>query len=314
MKRTAFATILIAAAGACTSSSHNRTMAASQPTPAAFDASQSDPKALATVDASLTAMGGLDKFQAIKELSFELKYVAGGKLVGWFHHRWDRWNGRHQFQMADSKELANPDFQKISLLEVRYDLYDKDRVPYATYGGMPVGDSDATQAAEQGREHLQEDGYFLLAYYKVRDPGVRLADAGETKGVVGADDLCKPTCNSVKITFDPAVGKNTWQIDYNSETHLPQILERIVDEGRVAFRIEGWADVGGLKWPTKLTNIGSAGQSYEFASISVEDPKDGYYEAPVDRSQGTGVKTEGRPVSPITCSPMDSGCHFSDSK
>src|SRR5262245_8223321 len=97
MKRTAVAAALAAAACA----PHARSTAASQPS-AAFDPSGSDPRALAIVDAGLAALGGYDRWFAVEELRFELRYTRDGKLTGWFQHRWDRWNGRHDFAMADA--------------------------------------------------------------------------------------------------------------------------------------------------------------------------------------------------------------------
>jgi hypothetical protein len=283
MKRIALALALAAlAASGCGA---KRTAAASQPTPAAFDATKSDPKALATVDAGLTALGGYDKWTAVKELDFDLKYHADGKLQGWFKHKWDRWNGRHRFAMGDAGSLGG-DEDKVAWIDVRYDLYNDAVIPFAMYKGKPIMEEDARKQVPTAKKNLWTNAYLLVLVYKVRDPGVILQDGGETKAVQGADDLCQPSCQSVKVTFDPAVGSDTWQIDYNATTHLPQMVEKILPQGRLAYRIDQWADAGGLKFPAKLTNVGLNTEYYEFLDVGTGEPRDSDFDPPIDRAQG----------------------------
>jgi hypothetical protein len=294
MKRIALAALPIAAA-AC---GHPRTTAASQPSPAAFDASKSDPKALATADAGLAALGGYDKWQAVKELRFELKYQKSGAVQGWFQHRWDRWNGRHDFITADPASLAAgaDDPSKVRWLDVKYDLFDNDKLPYASGPGGELSAEDAAKYATIARERLAQDSYLPLIFYKLRDPGVHLADGGDiTADIANATDLCKPSCHTVKITFEPEVGKDTWQVDYNADTHLPQLVEKIVPEGHIAYRIDGWADAGGLKFPLKLINVGIPDEIFAYGEYGVGEPDDSYYAPPVDRSQGNSTKSAGKP-------------------
>ena len=284
MKRIALAAAL--AAAACGA---KRTTAASQPSPAAFDASKSDPKAIATVDAAIAALGGYDKWSSIKELRFELKYNADGKVQGWFKHKWDRWNGRHDFAMADAATIASPDPTKVAWLEVHYDMFDADRIPWGTYQGQPLAEPDARKYAPIAKQHLAVDAYMMMLVYKLRDPGVHLASS-DAKDLVGADDLCKPACDTVKVTFAPEVGKDTWLIDFNTESHLPQVIEKQINEnGVAAYRIDGWLDAGGLKWPAKLSNIGVPAEFFEFAAVSVGEPADEDYIAPVDRSMSNAT-------------------------
>src|SRR5262245_42076775 len=171
--------ILLAAALAAAACGPKRTTAASQPTPAAFDATKSDPKALATVDAGLTALGGYDKWTATKELHSDTKHTNKDQTVGWYRNAWDRWNGRHLMQMADPATLKGAP-EAITWLEVRYDIYDAGKLPYAAINGNPVRDAEAGQYVTAARQVLNEEAYKLLVLYKLRDPGVHLADAGES--------------------------------------------------------------------------------------------------------------------------------------
>jgi hypothetical protein len=283
MKRIVLALALAATAAA--GCGPKRTAAASQPTPAAFDSSKSDPKALANADAMLTALGGYDKWTAIKELDFELKHYADGKLDGWFRHKWDRWNGRHRYAMGDAATLAG-DADKVAWLDVRYDIYNDAVTPFGIFKGKPIMEEDARKQVPGAKKALSQIAYPLFLLYKLRDPGVHLADGGDVPATKGAEDLCQPSCVGIKVTFDPEVGTDTWQVDVNSGTHLPQMIEKILPQGRLAFRIDQWADAGGLKWPAKLTNVGMNTEWYEFLDIGVTEPRDSDFDAPIDRTQG----------------------------
>jgi len=282
MKRIAFAAALVTVAAA--GCGPKRTSAASQPMPAAFDPASSEAKAVATVDAGMAALGGYAKWTALKELKFELKYENKGEVKGWFRHAWDRWNGRHDFWMADPATLAGPP-DKVGWLDVKYDLFDNDRLPFATYNGHELTHEEARKYRDIARQHLNEDAYLLLVIYKARDPGVHLAEAGETKNIVGANEVCNPSCNVVKVTFDPSVGKDTWFISYNSQSHLPEMIEKQANGGRIGYKLLDWVDAGGLKWPTKLVNVGLPDEVFEFASIKVGDPQDSTYVPSINRSQ-----------------------------
>ncbi len=281
MKRIALAALL--AAAAC---GPKRSTAASQPSPAAFDVAKSDPKALAVIDAGMTALGGYDRWLAVKELRFDVKYSLDGKLLGWNHHAWDRWNGRHEFGTADTSDPA-----KVTWLTIRYDIYDDGKIPFGTFKGSQIDEKDTAKYVAVAKQKLSEDGYYALVPFKLRDPGVHVSDAGPTPPIAGNEDLCQPSCESIQVTFDPTVGKDTWLVDYNTDSHLPQIIEKVVPEGHIAFRFDGWTDAGGLKFPTKLTNVGVKTQTIEYSQVAIGEPKDSTYEAPIDRSQGTSTKT-----------------------
>lgn len=265
----ALATVLAAALAGCPKP---RTSAATQPTPAAFDPAASDAKALELADASLAALGGYDKWTGLKELSFTAKYKLNDELKSWVMHKWDRWNGRHNFQYVELSSITGkPDDIKIH--EVRYDLFDKSRKPYATFDGKEIMRADAEQAAIQAAKRLSEEGYLITVIYRVRDPGVILKMGAPVK-IEGKCDACE----SVNLTFDPAVGKDTWVVSYDPATKLPVAIgQEVAGKGLIGYRIEGWHDAGGLKWPAGLHNIGLAGEIWELSDVGVGEPDDYTY-------------------------------------
>ena len=257
-----------------------RTSAATQPSPLAFDATKSDPKAIEVVDAGMAALGGYDKWETLKELRFSSVIMVDGEAKSIHEHAWDRWNGRHYYAETDmSTAKGKPD--EIRVTEVKHDLFDRDKTPWAAYGGGELLRADGTKAAANARVQLTADLYFLAMIYKVKDPGVILAlDNAE---VHAPDDVtaCKPSCTSIKITFEKGVGTDTWFLNYNNETKLPEVVEQQRGAGRLGYQLQDWTDAGGLKWPGKLQNIGLKGEVILFDGIKVGDPDDNRYEVQV---------------------------------
>jgi hypothetical protein len=269
--RTALLALIVVLAAGCPKP---RTSAATQPTPAAFDPAKSDPKAIAIADAGLAAVGGHDKWEAVKELTFGVKYVLAGVPKSDAVHRWDRWNGRHNYMSIDmaTTQTGKPDDVKVT--EVRHDLFNTSAKPFVTYGGQELMRADADKAATAAGKQLSEDAYKFTIVHRVRDPGVHLAVATETE----MPTQCDPGCESIKITFDPEVGKETWYIAYNSSTHVPEVIANEKGPGRiVGFKIVGWIEAGGLKFPAKLQNIALADEVIEYGGVAIGEPEDATY-------------------------------------
>jgi hypothetical protein len=259
-----------------------RTAAITPPHVAAFDPAGSDPAALAAADAEMAALGGHDHWVALQELAFAASYSAGGQVRAWAHHRWDRWNGRHQL-VLDNSVVHDP--KMPAWVEVRYALYDDGKLPYARSPGGSLDDSSTAQLVALARQRLDQDGAWLTIVHRLRDPGVHLAIAGTVDDVPGAPQVCKPSCTSIKVTFDPGAGSGAWIVDVNTSSHRPELIEQVTDAGRSAFRIDGWADAGGLEWPARLVNVAQADQVVELSGVIVDRPRDAAYAAPADSGQ-----------------------------
>lgn len=272
MKKLALLVPLLLAAAGCPKP---RTSAATQPTPAAFDPAQSDAAAIAVVDTGLAALGGIEKWEKLQELKFTITYKQGGKLLGELNHSWDRWNGRHRLETLDIASTGG-DPDDVAYMDVRYDLFDKGATPSGSYGGGPLLRADAAKQAAAAREHLAQDLYFIAAVYKLKDPGVKLS-VSEPKLVIAGSEACKPDCTSIKVTFDPAVGTDTWFVNFNNETKLPEVLELQKGAGRVGYHMTKWIDAGGLKWPGQLQNIGLPDEIIEISDVKVGEPDDATY-------------------------------------
>lgn len=273
--RTIFVTVGALALGAA-ACGPGRTAAATQPTPAAFDPSKSDPKALELVDGAMTSLGGYAAWQAVKQLKFDVTYTLDGVLKGKRSHAWDRWNGRHHYTTLDLS-TGGGDPAQASQIEVYYDLFDDGAPAHGSVDGKDVMHDDAVKFRTEAKKNLAEDGYMMTMIWKLRDPGVIVTLDGDL-----AEDptgLCKGGCTRVKVTFDPAVGKDTWYVDYNNGTKLPELIEeqRAGEAGKIGYQIDGWNEAGGLKFPAKFENVGLKGEVLEFSNVEIGDPDDSLY-------------------------------------
>lgn len=256
-----------------------RTSAATQPTPVAFDASKSDPKAIAVVDAGVAALGGTAPWEALKELHFEVTYKHDTQVIRQNEHWWDRWNGRQYFVGVDVNTLrGDPD--EVKTLEVKQHLFDGG-TPWVAYGGSPLTRADGVGAAKNAKKELTEDLYYLSIVHKLKDPGVILTLENAEVAMPPEVAACKPSCSSVKVSFEAGVGTDVWYVNFNNDSKLPEVIEQAKGQGRIGYLISDWIDAGGLKWPGKLQNIGLKAEVIEFGGVKLGEPDDNRYEVVV---------------------------------
>ncbi len=275
--------LLLAISGLVAACGGGRSTAATQPSPASFDPSKSDPKAVAAVDAMIGALGGPGAWSNVKQIQWDQKYTRDGKLMGWFKHSWDRWNGRHRFEEINIESLekakASGKDDEIKTTVAMYDLFDHGGKGFATFDGQQVATADRDRIVEAAFKNWQADTYRLFAPYKAKDPGVMLKMEPPRQPQNG---LCTPGCDVVKIGFAPEVGKDTWYLSINTQSHLPEILERDIpaegwqQAGRLGFALRDWVSAGAIKVPGKLENLGMS-EVFEISEVKIGEPEDDLY-------------------------------------
>lgn len=260
-----------------------RTAAASQPTPAAFDPAQSDAQALAVVDATIAAAGGAAAWEQVKQIQWESKYHQNEQFVGWFKHSWDRWNGRHRFETVDLAEYKKAEaagrLQDVKWVVAMYDLFDRQGTAAATYGGILVAEADRDRLVGEAYQRWQADAYLLALPHKLHDPGVMLSYVGEAQE---ANGKCQGGCVVIKVSFAPEVGSDVYFLNINKGTNMPDVIEKQVAAGTLAYAVDAWAEAGGLRFPSKLRNLG-ASEAITFENIRIGEPDDSLYRAAVQR-------------------------------
>lgn len=275
------AAALLAGATAC--GGPQRTAAATQPTPAAFDPAQSDQQALAIADATMAAMGPAGAWAQVKQIQWEVKYYQNDALAAWFKHAWDMWNGRHRFEsvLMKSYEIAQQsgNDDDMQWIQVMYDLFNRSDRPTALFDTRPVETADRDKLVEDAYKQWQVDSYQLAMLHKLRDPGVILSYVGEMQEQHGK---CQAGCVVIKVTFAPEVGTDTYFLNISKQTNLPEIVERHLTGGTLAYAFEEWTEVGGLKLPSKLRNLG-VNEVIQIENVVIGEPDDSLYRAPLNR-------------------------------
>jgi hypothetical protein len=246
--RLAFATLLLAACA-------GRQTAATQASPAAFDAAKSDPKAVALADQALAALGGEAAWTKAKEISWSQAIVIDGKLVDASTHAWDRWNGRHRYGRVSPAGTVGV---------TMHDLFEATSYAFTVKpkgGENPVSTADKTSMVDEAKRRFETDVYPFTIHYRLKDPGVHLKLV-EERPAEGAPPGSPMKTDVLELTFDPGVGPSsgdTWYVVVDKVSHLPVQVEHHVagkpDIDRQGFTLEEWIDVGGLKFAGKRVTL-----------------------------------------------------------
>jgi hypothetical protein len=258
-----------------------RTSPATQPAPAGWDPSKNDPKAVEAAQAMLGALGGATAWAGVKQIEWDVRVVINSKVEALYHHAWDLWNARHRLEttnMASHREAeAEGDPARVKKSIAMYRLFERDRGA-AFWDKQEVASDDRKKMIATAYERWRTDAYLLVFPYKLLDPGVNLAYEGESK-----DQHCPDICDIIKVTFDPGVGEDTYYVNINRKTKLPDILEiQVKGKGRIAYKLGNWVDVGGLKLAQERDNLGirdagGGSEIWHFEKIEIDAPDDDLY-------------------------------------
>lgn len=124
-------------------------------------------------DRLMAALGGEEAWAKTRYLSFGF----AGRRTHW----WDRHTGRHRLE-GTTREGES--------YVVLHDVDDQGKQGRAWLAGKPAEGDKAAELIENAYAAWINDTYWLLAPYKIRDPGVTLAYAGqETVGGTTYDKL-----------------------------------------------------------------------------------------------------------------------------
>ncbi len=247
-----------------------RTAPASLPSPAAFDTTKSDSKAIAIVDELVKTVGGDTAWATVKQIRWHHVVTVDGKNIVDADHAWDRWNGRHQFIKIQGDSKAKAMYELYGNVAAGFILRPNGHEEIAT-------SQDKTKMIQEARVRWAEDSYALCMPFKLKDPGVHLSFVEERP----AEGSTEPAYDVVKVTFDPGVGPTAGDVYYvvvDKATHLIDSTE-IVAEGkpdtqRIGYKWSDWVTVAGLKFSTSRQNIGYQGEKIHVEDIQVDASPD----------------------------------------
>jgi hypothetical protein len=250
----------------------SRTAAARYPgAPAAFDRAGTDPRALAIADKVFAAAGGPGAWDKVKQLKWHQTVTTDGKVTFDGELAWDRWNARAHARLA----------QPVGVVVVGFDLYGKRSIGYLQNGDKHnlLDDDGKAKATKVARDGYNVDTALLTLPFLMFEPGTKLAYVGHAN-----DETGKDTLDEILVSFaDPARTDHDFHAYVDRETGVIQRIE-VTKQGeltKAGFSLTGWVTVNGLKFPASRTNLGYSGETTALSDITISEPDDDLFIAPL---------------------------------
>lgn len=198
----------------------------------------SDPKAIRIAEKVLKALGGRERWDALKGLRWSYGSSVGDTVRGSRRHSWDKHTGAHRV------EGVMRTGQKFVFIHT---LGDSTRGS-AWYDGVAVEPDSARKLARRANGMWVNDSYWFLMPYKLLDPGVHLKYAGEVTEEGRHYDKLALTFGAVGLT----PGDQYW-VFVDSKTHRVARWEFILQNQQpppIRWTWEGWEEHDKLWFPT----------------------------------------------------------------
>jgi hypothetical protein len=144
-----------------------------------------DEKADAVARELIASLGGTAAWEKARQFRFDFVVESDGKRVVDFHHVWDRYTG--DYRLLGTDKAGAP-------YAVYFNVNTKQGTAFVN--GRPVEGDEKAKLLETAYGRFINDSYWLLAPWKVLDPGVQREYAGEKPGPDGA------LCDVIKLSFD----------------------------------------------------------------------------------------------------------------
>ena len=133
----------------------------------------------------VTALGGQPAWENARQLRFDFVVEREGNRITDFHHVWDRYTGDYRLLGTDKSGAP---------FAVYFNVNTRDGVAFVN--GKPVEGDEKKKLLDMAYGRFINDSYWLLAPWKVLDPGVHRDYDGEKTGPDGA------LCDVLRLSFD----------------------------------------------------------------------------------------------------------------
>ncbi|HXU45270.1 MAG TPA: hypothetical protein VN783_07080 [Thermoanaerobaculia bacterium] len=221
------------------------------------------PEALA--DQVLEALGGQKAWEATRYLHFT--------FAGRRSHWWDRYDGRHR---VEGKTKEGQSYVVLENLNTREGT--------AYLDGKQVEGDELKKYLELGYGTWVNDTYWLIMPYKLRDPGVHLALAGE-------ETIDGTTYDKLALSFDHVgltPGDHYWAY-VNRTTHLMDRWAYLLEDAKpgeapTAWLWKDWQKVGGILLAPTRVMVGSD-RTLPLGELSTAPIPDGAFTSPAPLAQ-----------------------------
>ncbi len=193
-----------------------------------------DPKADAVGHALVTAMGGEGAWEKARQFQFDFVVVKEGKEVARFSHAWDRYTGDYRLRGVDKAGAPYAVYFNVNTKAGR-----------AFVNGVAVEGAERDKRLESAYERFINDTYWLLAPWKIFDPGVHLAFDGEKPCPGGG------MCDVLRLSFEnvgltPRDVYWIWVARDGSRMIQWQYVLGGASEPPTTARWEDWRKLGGV--------------------------------------------------------------------
>jgi hypothetical protein len=144
-----------------------------------------DEKADQVAHELIAALGGGAAWEKARQFRFDFVVEREGSRAAEFHHVWDRYTGDYRLLGRDKSRAP---------YAVYFNVNTRDGVAFSN--GKAVEGEEKKKLLENAYGRFINDSYWLLAPWKVFDPGVHRDYDGEKTGPEGA------LCDVIRLTFD----------------------------------------------------------------------------------------------------------------
>lgn len=148
-------------------------------------AADRDPKADAIGKEMIAGMGGEKAWEKARQFRFDFVVEREGKKAASRSHAWDRYTGDYRVSGTDKNGVPFTVYLNVNTKQGK-----------AFSGGKPAEGEAEAALVKNAYGMFINDTYWLLAPWKVFDPGVHLTYDGEKPCPDGG------VCDVLKLTFD----------------------------------------------------------------------------------------------------------------
>ena len=205
--------------------------------PARAESAASDPKAVKLADDVMKALGGKQKWDALPGLRWTFGSSVNDTVRSSRHHSWNKHTGWHRIE---GKTRAGDTYVFLHNLNTGEGK--------AWMNGNPIEGDSLQKLLKRANSLWINDTYWMLMPYKLRDPGVTLAMAGDsTAGGVTWDRLA--------LSFEnvgDTPGDHYW-VYVNRASHRVERWDMVLQSDQPpprSYSWEGWEQHDGLWFPT----------------------------------------------------------------
>jgi hypothetical protein len=201
----------------------------------------SDARAVAIADRVMARLGGRERWNSVPGLAWTFQAAVGDTLRPGRRHLWDLRTGWHR---VEGRTRQGQSFVIVSQLD---SLRGR-----AWVDGIAIEGDSLQKLLRRGHSLWTNDMYWMLMPYKLRDPGVHLAYAGDTAVAGAAYDRLALSFERVGET--PGDRYWVWVNRANDRIERWDYVLEGDQPPPKSWTWEGWEQHAGLWFPTTHKN------------------------------------------------------------